>query len=191
MNVDHEIIVGLAERIAGYHNAADEEEFAKAILPVIRSMAARRSLRCRPDFDDIVQESAWALILQLRDGKLRDTNAIWGYVQRIVIGALRTSRNTNRALCELNEAFGVRHPDPSPESAVIGKSMAELEFDVLQSILKVIPPLNLEILVRFYVHEQSKEQICDDLNITPTQFRLAKSRTKILVSDLISSQKHF
>ena len=35
-----------------------------------------------------------------------------------------------------------------------------------------------QILTRFYLHEQSKEQICREMDLTDTQFRLAKSRAK-------------
>jgi DNA-directed RNA polymerase specialized sigma24 family protein len=35
-----------------------------------------------------------------------------------------------------------------------------------------------DILTRFYLHEQSQEQICQDMNISETQFRLLKSRAK-------------
>jgi len=35
-----------------------------------------------------------------------------------------------------------------------------------------------DILVRFYLKEQSQEQICREMSLTETQFRLRKSRAK-------------
>jgi RNA polymerase sigma-70 factor, ECF subfamily len=35
-----------------------------------------------------------------------------------------------------------------------------------------------EILTRFYLYEQSQEQICEEMELSETQFRLLKSRAK-------------
>jgi hypothetical protein len=38
--------------------------------------------------------------------------------------------------------------------------------------------------MRFYLQEQSPRQICRDLGLTPTQFRLTKSRAKARFTEL-------
>jgi RNA polymerase sigma-70 factor (ECF subfamily) len=41
-----------------------------------------------------------------------------------------------------------------------------------------LPARDKEILTRFYLREQSQEQICAEMSLTETQFRLLKSRAK-------------
>ena len=40
------------------------------------------------------------------------------------------------------------------------------------------------MLVRFYLQEQTAEEICHDLHLTETQFRLIKSRAKARYGEL-------
>jgi RNA polymerase sigma-70 factor, ECF subfamily len=40
-----------------------------------------------------------------------------------------------------------------------------------------------EILERFYLREQRREQICREMSLTETQFRLLKSRAKARLGD--------
>ena len=51
-------------------------------------------------------------------------------------------------------------------------------------ILKSLPQRDREILIRFYLHEQRPEQICEDMNLSETQFRLIKSRAKARFGEL-------
>jgi DNA-directed RNA polymerase specialized sigma24 family protein len=45
-------------------------------------------------------------------------------------------------------------------------------------VLNGLSPRDREVLVRFYLREQSAEEICRELGLTETQFRLIKSRAK-------------
>jgi len=45
-------------------------------------------------------------------------------------------------------------------------------------VLKEISDRDREVLMRFYVHEQSYETICQEMGLTYNQFRLLKSRAK-------------
>jgi RNA polymerase sigma-70 factor (ECF subfamily) len=48
----------------------------------------------------------------------------------------------------------------------------------MRDILAKLSERDREILTRFYLHEESQEQICGEMNLTETQFRLLKSRAK-------------
>jgi len=60
----------------------------------------------------------------------------------------------------------------------------EQNEDLLRQVLRSMSSRDREILTRFYLHEQTQEQICADLNLTDTQFRLLKSRAKARFGDL-------
>jgi DNA-directed RNA polymerase specialized sigma24 family protein len=49
---------------------------------------------------------------------------------------------------------------------------------IVREILGSMQKRDRDVLERFYVMEQSKEQICSEMNLTPTQFRLLKSKAK-------------
>jgi DNA-directed RNA polymerase specialized sigma subunit len=51
-------------------------------------------------------------------------------------------------------------------------------------VLRGISRRDREILTRFYLYEQTQEQICDEMNLTETQFRLLKSRAKARFGEL-------
>jgi DNA-directed RNA polymerase specialized sigma24 family protein len=51
-------------------------------------------------------------------------------------------------------------------------------------VLNTLPRRDREVLVRFYLQEQSPGQICRDMRLTATQFRLTKSRAKARFTEL-------
>jgi RNA polymerase sigma-70 factor, ECF subfamily len=51
-------------------------------------------------------------------------------------------------------------------------------------VLKSIAPRDREILIRFYLEEQTAEKICGDMSLTDTRFRLLKSRAKARFGEL-------
>jgi RNA polymerase sigma-70 factor (ECF subfamily) len=50
--------------------------------------------------------------------------------------------------------------------------------ELMKSALEALSQRDRDILVRFYLQEQSQEQICREMSLTETQFRLLKSRAK-------------
>jgi RNA polymerase sigma-70 factor (ECF subfamily) len=54
----------------------------------------------------------------------------------------------------------------------------------VRDILRQMPALDCEILRRFYLLEQPKEQICREMQLTPTQFRNMKSQAKLALTEI-------
>ena len=59
------------------------------------------------------------------------------------------------------------------------KEQARLMKDGLQRL----KPVEREILTRFYLQEQSREEICTAMNLTETQFRLLKCHSKQVLTE--------
>jgi DNA-directed RNA polymerase specialized sigma24 family protein len=74
--------------------------------------------------------------------------------------------------------FSDRRPDP--ERGAIEREKQELAMRILNSINK----RDREVLIRFYLDEQSPEEICRAMNLTETQFRLIQSRAKARFGEL-------
>lgn len=59
---------------------------------------------------------------------------------------------------------------------------------IAKQILREMPNRDRAVLERFYLEEQSKEQICREMQLTPTQFRLLKSKAKATFTKLGSER---
>ena len=60
---------------------------------------------------------------------------------------------------------------PVPEE--LTQNAKRLSF--MEAALRRLGPVDRELLTRFYVSEESQDQICREMGITDTQFRLIKS----------------
>jgi DNA-directed RNA polymerase specialized sigma subunit len=56
--------------------------------------------------------------------------------------------------------------------------------DFMRDILRQLSDRDREILTRFYLHEETQEEICSGMSLTETQFRLLKSRAKARFGEL-------
>jgi len=63
-------------------------------------------------------------------------------------------------------------------------AMDEQRTELMRRVLKGLSSRDREILTRFYLSEQPQEQICQEMNLTDTQFRLLKSRAKARFGEL-------
>jgi DNA-directed RNA polymerase specialized sigma24 family protein len=51
-------------------------------------------------------------------------------------------------------------------------------------VLQSIPKRDREVLTRFYLNEESVDEICKNMDLSETQFRLIKSRAKARFGEL-------
>lgn len=126
---------------------------------------------------DHVHDTFLEFVDAIRKDTLRDPTRVMGFAR--VIGrrkAWHTIEVWNRE--RTNEAdlgeFQPRETHQSTEEMLL----AEERQLIAKRALAQLPSTAREILERFYILEQSKEQICCEMGLTETQFRLAKSRAK-------------
>ena len=70
--------------------------------------------------------------------------------------------------------------DANPEQRLLRAERSDLMLKVLNGISR----RDREILTRFYLYEQPQSQICEEMALTETQFRLLKSRAKMRFAEL-------
>jgi RNA polymerase sigma factor (sigma-70 family) len=95
-------------------------------------------------------------------------------VRRQVAAYIESAVHTRREQTDLETGVAVVDRKQNPEQEAIIKEKAEL----MQSALQALSQRDRDILVRFYLREQTQEQICEEMRLTETQFRLLKSRAK-------------
>jgi len=136
------------------------------------------------DLDDKVHDAFLTITQSIRRGDLREPERLMGYVRTVVrrqvasyIGAAVESRRT---LVDPDHGAILRDRQPDPERRAIEDQNNSLAMRVLNTL----PRRDREVLVRFYLQEQSPPQICREMKLTQTQFRLTKSRAKARFTEL-------
>jgi RNA polymerase sigma-70 factor, ECF subfamily len=136
------------------------------------------------DLDDKVHDVFVIITEAICSGELREPERLMGYVHTVVrrqvashIGRAVNLRR-NQVDIDFQESLSDQRPDPEREA--IARENLGLAMRVLQSI----PKRDREVLTRFYLDEESAEEICQKMDLSQTQFRLIKSRAKARFGEL-------
>lgn len=130
------------------------------------------------DFDDRIHDMFIVVAEAIREGKLREPGALPSYIYGVARLSLcsnigvRTRRE--RLSGSLRHWVTTRTEMKTPEDRLVERERA----DIMKQLLGELGEREREILTRFYLYEQPKEQICEEMQLTDTQFRLTKSRAK-------------
>jgi len=136
------------------------------------------------DLEDKVHDTFLIVVQAVRRGELREPERLMGFVRTVVrrqvAAHIDQAVHTRRQQVGLENGTVVMDLNRNPEQTAIQQQHEQIAKRVLHSISK----RDREILTRFYLLEQSQEQICEQMNLTETQFRLLKSRAKARFGEL-------
>ncbi len=136
------------------------------------------------ELDDKVHDSFVVVVQAIRKGELREPQRLMGFVRTIVrrqvAAHIDRAVQNRREQTEIDSSVRVADPRENPEET----AMFSQRKDLIQRVLSELGGRDREILTRFYLHEQSQEQICEEMGLTETQFRLLKSRAKARFGEL-------
>lgn len=130
------------------------------------------------ELDDKIHDVFLIVVHAIRRGDLREPERLMGFV-RTVVRRQVAAYIDQMVHCRREEAT-LEPGAPLPDQAANPEEDA-MERERSQIMLRVLRGLSTrdrEILTRFYLYEQTQEQICSEMNLTGTQFRLLKSRAK-------------
>ena len=130
------------------------------------------------ELDDKVHDTFLIVVQAIRRGDIREPERLMGFVRTVVRRqvAAHIDHLVHNRREHLHMDVGVRVPDArrNPEQTAVFRQKVEF----MEEVLSKLSGRDREILTRFYLHEQAQEQICDEMSLTETQFRLLKSRAK-------------
>ena len=136
------------------------------------------------DLDDHIHDLFLVVTQSILKGELREPERLMGYVRTVVrrqvAAQIDESVHARHNQAEIDAGFRQIGVVPSPEGSIIRKQHVELAKRVLTSLA----PRDREVLERFYLDEQSAGEICKDMELSETQFRLIKSRAKLRFQEL-------
>jgi RNA polymerase sigma-70 factor, ECF subfamily len=136
------------------------------------------------DLDDKVHDVFLIITQAIQRGDLREPDRLMGYVRTVVrrqvAAHIEDAVETRRNLTDLDSGLPVADRAATPEQVAIRRQNQDLARRMLNSVSQ----RDREILIRFYLQEQGPEQICREMKLTETQFRLIKSRAKARFGEL-------
>lgn len=137
------------------------------------------------ELDDKVHDCFVIVTQAIQNGELREPDRLMGYVRTVVKRQIAASidlavQQRNSRVDYDESMFLSSDWKDNPEGRVMARQQAEIARRVLNGISR----RDRDILHRFYVLEQSQEQICADMGLSYNQFRLLKSRAKARFGEL-------
>jgi RNA polymerase sigma-70 factor (ECF subfamily) len=130
------------------------------------------------ELEDKVHDTFLIVVNAIKRGDLREPERLMGFVRTVVrrqvAAYIEQAVHTRREQADLETGVTVADRKQNPEQEAMVRQKAEL----MKSALAALSQRDRDILIRFYLKEQPQEQICREMALTETQFRLLKSRAK-------------
>jgi RNA polymerase sigma-70 factor, ECF subfamily len=136
------------------------------------------------ELDDKVHDTFVVVVQAIRRGELREPSRLMGFVRTIVrrqvAAHIDKVVHTRRDQIDLDSTVRLADPDGNPEE----RAMFSQRTELINRVLGELSDRDREILTRFYLLEQCQDQICSEMGLSETQFRLLKSRAKARFGEL-------
>src|ERR1700761_3475840 len=130
------------------------------------------------ELEDKVHDTFLIVVNAIERGDLREPERLMGFVRTVVrrqvAAYIEQAVHTRREQADIETGITVADRKQNPEQ----EAMLRQKADLMKSALAALSKRDRDILVRFYLKEQPQEQICREMELTETQFRLLKSRAK-------------
>ena len=172
----------LVRRVAGGDAAAVSE-----LYQALRGLRFFLARRIGWEAEDAFHDCILVIIKAIREGTLRDPERLAGFAmtvarRHVIRHIQRTVRTSTEQNVELFAACSDRWSDP--ERGLIDEDRKA----IATAVLVALRPKQREALIRFYVKEQSAEEVQAAMGLTATQFRLLKSRAKQRYAELVRNR---
>jgi RNA polymerase sigma-70 factor (ECF subfamily) len=136
------------------------------------------------ELDDKVHDTFLIVLQAIQKGDLREPERLMGFVRTVVrrqvAAHIDQAVHNRREHLDIEFGFAVADSETDPERQAIVQQKA----DLMERVLRSLSRRDREILTRFYLQEEPQEQICEEMRLTETQFRLLKSRAKTRFGEL-------
>lgn len=163
----------VVELIRNGHPAGLEELYAMArnfTFFIMRQLGT-------DDLQDKVHDIFVTAATAISGGKLRDSERLTPFLTTLT--RFYTYGQIDRRVVLRKYVIPLEHANiPDRHHNVEHNVYRQQKMRIVREILGSMPKRDRDVLHRFYVEEQTKEQICREMNLTPTQFRLLKSKAK-------------
>ncbi len=176
----------LVSRIAD-HDPKALEDFYDYLIRVVRPQVRFKLPECEPD--DILHEALTVVVEAIHGGALRNPDHLRGYAQsvvrRLVAGRIVRAIWKRKRTVNSESALTNTPSADNPERQALYRERGEM---IIRG-LRLMRSRDSELLTRFYLLEEPFQEICRDMQLTETQFRLYKSRAKAKLTAWIAGRE--
>jgi len=151
-----------------------------------------RSVESRDVAEELCQETFRITFQKILRGELREPEKlpafIWSVAHKLAIEHFR--KLPPQPFADLDGIASLPDPAPDPLAQLLDKEAGEAIQQLLEGLRF---ERDREVLYRFYIAEEDKQKICDDLELTAYQFNLvlfrARARYRALYEELKGNAK--
>ncbi|MCP4660935.1 MAG: sigma-70 family RNA polymerase sigma factor [bacterium] len=175
-----------AAELAARIEAADREAEQEMVERFGRGVALilRRTLADRAGAEDLFQETFHLALQKIRAGELREPHKLSGFLtglaRNLAIDHLRREAK-HRAEAGPEALERLEHQSPTPLGSLLTREKASLIRRVLGELTT---DRDRQILFRFYIAEEDKEEICEDLGLNSLHFNRVLHRARLRYREL-------
>jgi RNA polymerase sigma-70 factor, ECF subfamily len=173
----NECAARLAERIQAGDGTAEAElvtRFSRGLLLMLRRLTGNPALA-----DDLHQETLALVLEKIRRAEVREPERLAGFIRSTARNLFIADRRKEARYSPLSEGEEGASPLRAPTSAPYDRVAAKEEARQVQQILSELRfDRDRQLLIRFYLRDDSKEEICADLEIEPERFNLLLYRAR-------------
>lgn len=173
----------LAERIRTGDRSA-ESEFVRLYERSVRSLVRRHTRPNEPMVDDFVQDVLYQVLEKLRAGELHDPEALPAYLRATIVYTTTAEyrRRASHGDSVSSEVLENVAGGADPADAVRDEQLSRR----VRALLEALPVArDRAVLIRLYLEERSKEEVCADLGIDPEHLRRVVFRARERLRELI------
>ena len=154
--------------------------------PGLRALILRR-VRDPEVAADILQDAAVTTLEKLRSGEISHPENVGGYLYRVALNHLRNHRRKDRtALSSADGLDDLRESEEDPEWTRVGRPQWA---NAARKMLEEMPAArDRDLLVRFYLNDEAKEQICQDLRLSTEHFNRVIFRARNRFRELLEQR---
>ena len=176
----------LVSRIVAGEAKAEDELVVRYARP-LRSLLRHR-LRDAPEVDDLLQETLLLGLIKIRRGELRDAAKVGSYLmslaRNLAIDHLRGSRRRKTETdSEAVEDRAIQLPDS------VGRLIASERSRLVRDLVGQLEvERDRQVILRFYLTEEDKASICEDLGLSSLHFNRVLHRARQRYRQLYEEQ---
>jgi RNA polymerase sigma-70 factor (ECF subfamily) len=136
---------------------------------------------------DLSQDTFVIALRKLRAGDLRNRNCLGAFIRQTAINlSIQYFRKQRRFI---HSADGIIQLQVAPKDRTEEKLDRRITRAMLEDILEQLTmPRDRELLRRFYLHDEDKDSICEQLNLSAQHFDRVLHRAKQRMRELIEQQ---
>jgi RNA polymerase sigma-70 factor (ECF subfamily) len=172
--------------------AVDREEVTDtrpSTRELLRDMAGlqlqlARVIKDRDLAADILQDAVVTALQKLRAGEISDRAQLDGYVYRVALNHFRNHlrKDKSRVSDHDAEAELIETDEREAPASIQSAQWAKVARQLLKEIT---PARDRELLVRFYLYEETKEQLCRSLGLSDLHFNRVIFRARERFRELL------